>query len=188
MKCFGLPAIRTCGTLLEEKNVFNNGWTFSNFHFKLISGTEFMLKKVLLEECIFTIYLLTCLCLLTKLAATIMEFSVIWSSSFGEKNFLPLTPSRWIWQAPRKGLFRKGFLESVKISLVSLFDFIVSAMWFLNFFPNNSLSCFCKRAAFSFSIVFTWYCEFMIHSKTFNLLWYVMALLLCPRSNTICST
>ena len=82
-----------------------------------------MLKKVLLEECTFTISLLTCLCLLTKLAATIIEFSVIRSSAFGEKNFLPLTPSRW-----NEGLHGKGFLDSVKISLVSLFDFIVSAM------------------------------------------------------------
>ena len=80
-----------------------------------------------------------------------------------------------------EGLHGKGFFESVKISLVSLFDFTVSAMWFLNFFPNNSLPCFCKSAVFSFSIVFTWYCKFMIHPKTFNLLWYVLALLLCPR-------
>ena len=50
-----------------------------------------MLKKVLLEECTFTISLLTCLCLLTKLAATIIEFSVIRSSAFGEKNFLPVS-------------------------------------------------------------------------------------------------
>ena len=55
-----------------------------------------MLKKVLLEECIFTISLLTCLCLLAKLAAAIIEFPVIRFSTHGEKNFLPLTPSRWI--------------------------------------------------------------------------------------------
>ena len=60
------------------------------------SGTEFMLQKVLLEECIFTISLLTCLCLLTKLAVAIIEFSVIRSSALGEKTFLPLTPFRWI--------------------------------------------------------------------------------------------
>ena len=87
-----------------------------------------------------------------------------------------------------EGFHGKDFLESVKISLVSLFNFIVSAMWFLYFFPKNSLSCFCKSAAFSFNMIFTWYCEFMIHPKTFNLLWYIMALLVYPRSNTICST
>ena len=72
-----------------------------------------MLKKVLLEKCIFTIsLLLPCLCpncivtisLLPKLA-TIIEFSVIRFSSFDEKHFLPITLSRWIWGAPRKGLF-----------------------------------------------------------------------------------
>ena len=33
-----------------------------------------------------------------------------------------------------EGLHRKGFLESVKISRVSLFDLIVSATWLLIFF------------------------------------------------------
>ena len=82
-----------------------------------------MLKKILLEECTFTISLLTCLYLLTKLATTIIEFIAIRSFAFGEKNFVLLTPSRWI-----EGLHGKDFLDSVKISLVSLFDFIVSAM------------------------------------------------------------
>ena len=82
-KCFSLPAIGTSGSLFEDNNLFINGWTFSYSNFKLISGTKSMLKKVLLEECIFTISLLTCLCFLTKLAATIIEFSVIRLSAFG---------------------------------------------------------------------------------------------------------
>ena len=49
-----------------------------------------MLKKLFLEERLFNISLLTCFCLLTKLAATIMKFSVIRSSAFGEENFLRL--------------------------------------------------------------------------------------------------
>ena len=62
-KCFSLPAVGTFGTLFEENNLFISGWTFSNSQFKLISGTEFMLKKVSHEECIFTVSLLTCFCL-----------------------------------------------------------------------------------------------------------------------------
>ena len=102
-----------------------------NFHFKLISGTEFMLKKVLLEECIFTISisLLTCLCVLTKLAATIIVLSVIRSSALSEKKFLPL-----LCLSGYEGLHGNGFLESVKTSLVSLFDFIVSSMKILPFY------------------------------------------------------
>ena len=78
-KCFSLLAIGMFGTSFEENSLFISWSTFSNSQFKLISGTEFMLKKVLLEKCIFTISisLLTCLCLLTKLAATIIAFSVI---------------------------------------------------------------------------------------------------------------
>ena len=175
-KCFSLPAIGTLRTLFEKNNLFINGWTFSNFHFKPISGTELMLKKVLLERRMFTISLLTCFRLLIKPAATIMKFSVIWSSVSGEKNL-----------GGFQGLHGKGFLESAKISLVSLLDFVISATCFVNFFPNSSRSCFCKRTAFSFNILFTWYCKFMIHPKTLNLLWYVMAFLLCPRGN-ICWT
>ena len=83
-----------------------------------------MFKKVLLEECIFAIslLLLTCLCL-TKLAATIIEFSVIPSSAFDDKNFCLL-----LLLGGYEGLHGKGFFDSVKISLVSLFDFIVLAM------------------------------------------------------------
>ena len=145
--------------------------------------------KLLLEKCIFAISFLTCLSLLAKLTATIIEFSVIRSSILGEKTFLPLTPSRWIW-----GDLRKGLLRTCK-------DFSCFSLWFyciINvipiFFANYLLSCFCNSTAFSFSVVFTWYCEsgilvceFIIHSKTFNLLRYIMALLLYRKSNNICS-
>ena len=66
--------------------------------------------------------------------------------------------------------------------------------YFFFFFANNLLSYFCNSTAFSFSVVFTWYCEsgilvceFIIHSKTFSLLRCIMELLLYPKSNTICS-
>ena len=123
--------------------------------------------KLLLEKCIFAISFLTCLSLLTKLTATIIEFSVIRSSILGEKTFLPLTPSRWIW-----GDLRKGLLRICK-------DFSCFSLWFyciINvipiFFANYLLSCFCNSTAFSFSVVFTWYCEsgilvceFIIHPR-----------------------
>ena len=80
---------------LRRTTFLSVGEQFSNSHFRLISGPEFMSKKVLFEECIiFTIFLLTCLCLLTKLAATIIEISAIRSFPLGEKNFLSLTLSR----------------------------------------------------------------------------------------------
>ena len=94
-----------------------------------------------------------------------------------------LIPSRWIRGAPRKGLFR--MCE----------DFPYFSLWFdcvsyaiSNFFSKQWLSCYCNNVTFSFSMVFTWYCEFMIYATTFNLLGRVMVLLLCLRSNTICST
>lgn len=80
--------------------------------------------------------------------------------------FLSLILSWWVKEHPRK-----GHLKFVAIFFVSLFGLIVSVMLFLNFFPNNSLSCFCNSIAFNFNMILTWYCEFMI-------LWYLVLWLL----------
>ena len=100
-----------------------------------------------------------------------------------EKHFIPHSVS-----VDMRGSTERAFLNLWRFLFFLYLILLYQAMWFLNFLPNNSLSCFCRSAAFSFSIVFTCYCKFMIHPKTFNLLWYVMALLLCPRKSTICST
>ena len=118
--------------------------------------------------------------LLLLLLVSIMEF---FRSSFCEKNFCL---SHFLGAC--EGLNKKGFLGFTKISLVYFLDLIVSAIWFLNFFPNRYSSCFCRSDTFSFSIDLTWYWEFITLLNTFNLLWYVIALLLCPSSNTVCST
>ena len=132
----------------------------------------------------YTIYLFTCLCMLTELA-TIIEFFVIRSSAFGYKNFSPFTPFRCLGWAQRNVLFRicKDFSSfSLWFKCISN---VIPKFFLEQFFP---VSCVCNSAAFSFSMVFFWYCEFMIHPKTFNLTWYFTALLLCPKGNTICST
>ena len=59
------------------------------------------------------------LSVLTKLAATIIEFSVIRSSAFGEKNFLPVS-------VDMRGSTERAFLNLWKfllfLSLISLYQ------------------------------------------------------------------
>ena len=101
-----------------------------------------------------------------------------------EKLFVPHSVSVDMrgWEAPQKRIFR------------TCKDFPCFSLWFdcigsmiPKSLPNNSPSCYCNSATFSLSMVFIWYCEFMKHPKTLNLLWYVMASLLCLRNNTISS-
>ena len=66
---------------------------------------------------------------LLLLLVTIMEF---FRSGFWEKNVFP---SHFLGACER--LNEKDFLCSIKISLAYFLDLIVSAIWFLDFFPNR---------------------------------------------------
>ena len=90
---------------------------------------------------------------------------------FVRKNFYP---SHFL--GAREGLNEKCFLCSLKIFLVCFLNLMVSAIRFLNFFPNRYSSCFCRSDAFSLNIDFTWYWEFITLPNTFNFLWYVITL------------
>ena len=115
-----------------------------------------MLKKVCCGVAVPTISLLLTPCLsvvgmtlLSLLLVTIMEF---FRSVFCEKRLLFLT-----FLGACEGLNERGFLSSIKISLVCFLNLMVSAIWLLmlNFFPNRYLSCFCRSDAFSFNIDLT---------------------------------
>ena len=113
-----------------------------------------MLKKVYCGTVIRTISLLLTPCLsvvgmtlLLLLLVTIMEF---FRSGFCKKKLLPLT-----FFGACDGLYEKGFLYSIKISWVCFLDLMLSAIWFLNFFPNRYLSYFCRSDALSFNIDLT---------------------------------
>ena len=153
-KCFNLHANRTSGILFDENNLFINGWTFFDSDWIGISEFKSMLKKICYGVVILTIYLLLTPCLsivgMTLLCCCwllLWNFfdPVLWEKKFWSSHFLGAC----------EGLNKKGFLCSIKISLVCFMDLMVPAICFLNFLPNRYLSCFSKSDAFSFFSILT---------------------------------
>ena len=112
-----------------------------------------MLKKVCFGVVIPTISLLLTPCLsvvgMTLLLLLLVIIMEIFDQVFVRKNFCP---SHFL--SACEGLNEKGFLCSIKISLVCFLDLMLSAICFLNFFKNRYSSCFCRSEAFSFIIDF----------------------------------
>ena len=176
-KYFNLSANGASGILYDKNNLFFNGWTFCYSHWiGFFSGFKSMLKKVCFGVVIPTISLLLTPCLsvvgMTLLLLLLVIIMEIFDPVFVRKNFCP---SHFL--SACEGLNEKGFLCSIKISLVCFLDLMLSAICFLNFFKNRYSSCFCRSEAFSFIIDFISYWEFITLLNTFNILWYVIALL-----------
>ena len=181
-KCFSLPANGTSGIFFDKNNLFINGWTFLDFHWIGFSEFKCMLKKICCWVVIPTISDFLSFRSRYDVAVVVVgyHYGFFFDPIFVRKNFCP---SHFLGTC--EGLNEKGFLCFIKISFVCFFDLIVSAIWFLNFFLNKYSSCFCRSDAFSFNIDLTWYWEFITLPNTFNLLWYVIALLLYPSKSFI---
>ena len=119
-KSFNLPANGTFEIFFDKYNLFISGWIFLHSHWIWFSGFKSMLKNVC---CGAVISLWRCCC---------CSFLLLW-------NFFDLVLIRKnfclsLFLSAGERLNEKDFLCSIKISLVSFSDLMVSAILFLSFF------------------------------------------------------
>ena len=111
-----------------------------------------MLKKVSCGAVIPTISLLLTPCLsVVGMTFCCCYWLPLWNffdTVFVRKNFCPS-----LFFGACEGLIEKGFLCSIKISLVSFLDLMVPAIWLLNLLLNRCSSCFCKSDAFPLTLI-----------------------------------
>ena len=127
-KCFNLPRNGTSGILFDKNNLFISGWTFLDSRWIGFSEFISMLKKVYCELYVYTISLLLPPCLsivgMTLLPLLLVAIMKIFRFVFVRKNFC-----RSHFLGACEGLNEKGFLCSIKISLVCFLGFdVVSNM------------------------------------------------------------
>ena len=121
-KCFNLPRYGTSGILFDKNNLFISGWTFLDSHWIVFSEFKSMLKKVCCGLHVSTISLLLpprlSIVGMTLLPLLLVAIMKIFRFAFVRKNFCP---SHFLGAC--EGLNEKGFLFSIKISLVCFLGF-----------------------------------------------------------------